>query len=99
MLVALLNHFQENTAFWIYFKYIDNDVLSSFAVFCQKGDNIDRFGRVKSLYKTGFCNYKLSLWHLRMPQEVLMSLPQDLSHPYSINGNKGLLSVISASNV
>ena len=53
---ALLNHFQENTAFDLF--AIDNDVLSSFAAFCQKGDNIDRL--VEYLVQTGFCNYKLA---------------------------------------
>lgn len=53
---ALLNHFQENSAFDLF--AIDNDVLSSFAAFCQKGDNIDRL--VEYLEQTGFCNYKLA---------------------------------------
>lgn len=53
---ALLNHFQENSAFDLF--AIDNDVLSSFAAFCQKGDDIDRL--VEYLEQTGFCNYKLA---------------------------------------
>ena len=53
---ALLNHLQESTAFNL--SSVDNDVLNSFAAFCQKGDNIDRLSEY--LVQCGFTNYRLA---------------------------------------
>ena len=53
---ALLSHLQESSAFDLY--SIDNDVLNSFAAFCQKGDNIDRLSEY--LVQCGFNNYRLA---------------------------------------
>jgi len=79
---ALLNHFQENTAFDLF--AIDNDVLSSFAAFCQKGDNIDRL--VEYLVQTGFCNYKLA-YGIYGATRGFTSLPKTFTSVL-INGNK-----------
>ena len=79
---ALLNHFQENTAFDLF--AIDNDVLSSFAAFCQKGDNIDRL--VEYLVQTGFCNYKLA-YGIYGATRGFASLPKTFTS-ILINGNK-----------
>lgn len=53
---SLLSHFQENTSFDLF--SIDSDVVTSFAAFCQKGDNIDRLSEY--LVQCGFSNYKLA---------------------------------------
>ena len=79
---ALLNHFQENSAFDLF--AIDNDVLSSFAAFCQKGDNIDRL--VEYLVQTGFCNYKLA-YGIYGATRGFASLPKTFTSVL-INGNK-----------
>ena len=79
---ALLNHFQENSAFDLF--AIDNDVLSSFAAFCQKGDNIDRL--VEYLVQTGFCNYKLA-YGIYGATRGFTSLPKTFTS-ILINGNK-----------
>ena len=79
---ALLNHFQENSAFDLF--AIDNDVLSSFAAFCQKGDNIDRL--VEYLVQTGFCNYKLA-FGIYGATRGFTSLPKTFTS-ILINGNK-----------
>ena len=79
---ALLNHFQENTAFDL--LAIDNDVLTSFAAFCQKGDDIDRL--VEYLVQTGFCNYKLA-YGLYGATRGFASLPKTFTSVL-INGDK-----------
>ena len=79
---ALLNHFQENTAFDLF--AIDNDVLTSFAAFCQKGDDIDRL--VEYLVQTGFCNYKLA-YGLYGATRGFASLPKTFTSVL-INGDK-----------
>ena len=79
---ALLNHFQENSAFDLF--AIDNDVLSSFAAFCQKGDNIDRL--VEYLVQIGFCNYKLA-YGIYGATRGFSSLPKTFTSVL-INGNK-----------
>lgn len=79
---ALLNHFQDNSAFDLF--AIDNDVLSSFAAFCQKGDNIDRL--VEYLVQTGFCNYKLA-YGIYGATRGFASLPKTFTSVL-INGNK-----------
>lgn len=79
---ALLNHFQENSAFDLF--AIDNDVLSSFAAFCQKGDNIDRL--VEYLVQTGFCNYKLA-YGIYGATRGFASLPKTFTSVL-INGDK-----------
>lgn len=79
---ALLNHFQENAAFDLF--AIDNDVLTSFAAFCQKGDNIDRL--VEYLVQTGFCNYKLA-YGIYGATRGFASLPKTFTSVL-INGNK-----------
>lgn len=53
---ALLSHLQENSRFDL-FSY-NNEVMESFAAFCQKGDNIDRLKDY--LIQCGFSNYKLA---------------------------------------
>lgn len=53
---SLLSHFQENASFDLF--SIDSDVVTSFAAFCQKGDNIDRLSEY--LVQCGFSNYKLA---------------------------------------
>ena len=79
---ALLNHFQENSAFNLF--AIDNDVLTSFAAFCQKGDNIDRLAEY--LVQTGFCNYKLA-YGIYGATRGFASLPKTFTS-LLINGNK-----------
>ena len=79
---ALLNHFQENSAFDLF--AIENDVLSSFAAFCQKGDNIDRL--VEYLVQVGFCNYKLA-YGIYGATRGFTSLPKTFTSVL-INGNK-----------
>lgn len=79
---ALLNHFQENSAFDLF--AIDNDVLSSFAAFCQKGDNIDRLAEY--LVQTGFSNYKLA-YGIYGATRGFASLPKTFTS-ILINGNK-----------
>ena len=79
---ALLNHFQENSAFD--FFAIEHDVLSSFAAFCQKGDNIDRL--VEYLVQVGFCNYKLA-YGIYGATRGFTSLPKTFTSVL-INGNK-----------
>ncbi len=79
---ALLNHFQENSAFDLF--AIDNDVLSSFAAFCQKGDNIDRL--IEYLVQKGFCNYKLA-YGIYGATRGFASLPKTFTSVL-INGDK-----------
>ncbi|MCE9002031.1 hypothetical protein K0G09_12940 [Bacteroides fragilis] len=79
---ALLNHFQENSAFDLF--AIENDVLSSFAAFCQKGDNIDRLAEY--LVQIGFCNYKLA-YGIYGATRGFTSLPKTFTSVL-INGNK-----------
>lgn len=79
---ALLGHFQENSAFDLF--AIDDDVLTSFAAFCQKGDNIDRL--VEYLVQTGFCNYKLA-YGIYGATRGFASLPKTFTSVL-INGNK-----------
>ena len=79
---ALLNHFQENSAFDLF--AIDNDVLTSFAAFCQKGDDIDRLAEY--LVQTGFCNYKL-VYGIYGATRGFASLPKTFTSVL-INGNK-----------
>ena len=79
---ALLNHFQENSAFDLF--AIDNDVLISFAAFCQKGYDIDRLAEY--LVQTGFCNYKLA-YGIFGATRGFASLPKTFTSVL-INGNK-----------
>lgn len=79
---GLLRHFQENSAFDLF--AINNDVLTSFAAFCQKGDNIDRL--VEYLVQTGFCNYKLA-YGLYGATRGFTSLPKTFTSSL-INGDK-----------
>ncbi|MCQ2198108.1 MAG: hypothetical protein MJZ19_00090 [Paludibacteraceae bacterium] len=79
---ALLNHFQKNSAFDLF--VIDNDVLSSFAAFCQKGDDIDRLKEY--LVQVGFCNYKLP-YGIYGATRGFTSLPKTFTD-ILINGNK-----------
>lgn len=79
---ALLNHFQENSAFDLF--AIDNEVLTAFAAFCQKGDNIDRLEEY--LVQTGFCNYKLA-YGIYGATRGFASLPKTFTS-ILINGNK-----------
>lgn len=79
---ALLNHFQENSAFNLF--DIDNDVLTSFAAFCQKGDSIDRLAEY--LVQMGFCNYKLA-YGIYGATRGFASLPKTFTSVL-INGNK-----------
>lgn len=79
---ALLNHFQENSAFDLF--AIDNDVLTSFAAFCQKGDDIERLAEY--LVQTGFCNYKLA-YGIYGATRGFASLPKTFTSVL-INGDK-----------
>lgn len=82
---ALLNHFQENSAFDLFgIKNDSKNVLSSFAAFCQKGDNIDRLAEY--LAQTGFCNYKLA-YGIYGATRGFTSLPKTFTSVL-INGNK-----------
>ena len=53
---GLLSHLQESTAFDLF--SIDNDIMNSFAAFCQKGDDIDRL--YEYLVQCSFNNYRLA---------------------------------------
>ena len=53
---SLLSHLQESSAFDMF--SVENDVLNSFAAFCQKGDNIDRLSEY--LIQCGFNNYRIA---------------------------------------
>lgn len=79
---ALLNHFQENATFDLF--AINNEVLSSFAAFCQKGDSIDRLEDY--LVQKGFCNYKLA-FGIYGATRGFASLPKTFTSVL-INGNK-----------
>lgn len=79
---ALLCHFQENSAFDLF--AINNDVLTSFAAFCQKGDDIDRLAEY--LVQTGFCNYKLA-YGIYGATRGFASLPKTFTSVL-INGDK-----------
>lgn len=79
---ALLNHFQENSSFDLF--AIDNEVLSSFAAFCQKGDSIDRLEDY--LVQKGFCNYKLA-FGIYGATRGFASLPKTFTSVL-INGDK-----------
>ena len=80
---ALLSHLQESTAFDLY--SIDNDVLNSFAAFCQKGDNIDRLSEY--LVQCGFNNYRLA-FGLYGATRGFASLPKTFTSTL-INGDRG----------
>lgn len=79
---ALLNHFQENSAFDLF--DIENEVLSSFAAFCQKGDSIDRLEDY--LVQIGLSNYKLA-YGIYGATRGFTSLPKTFTSVL-INGNK-----------
>lgn len=79
---ALLNHFQKNSAFDLF--AVDNDVLPSFAAFCQKGDSIDRLAEY--LIQTGFSNYKLA-YGIYGATRGFASLPKTFT-TVLIDGNK-----------
>lgn len=53
---SLLSHLQESKAFDLY--AVENEVLNSFAAFCQKGDNIDRLSEY--LLQCGINNYRIA---------------------------------------
>lgn len=79
---ALLSHLQESSAFDLY--SIDNDVLNSFAAFCQKGDNIDRLSEY--LVQCGFNNYRLA-FGLYGATRGFASLPKTFASTL-INGDR-----------
>lgn len=79
---ALLSHLQESSAFDLF--SIDNDVLNSFAAFCQKGDNIDRLSEY--LVQCGFNNYRLA-FGLYGATRGFASLPKTFTSTL-INGDK-----------
>ena len=79
---ALLSHLQESSAFDLY--SIDNDVLNSFAAFCQKGDNIDRLSEY--LVQCGFNNYRLA-FGLYGATRGFASLPKTFTSTL-INGDR-----------
>ena len=79
---ALLSHLQESSAFDLY--SIDNDVLNSFAAFCQKGDNIDRLSEY--LVQCGFNNYRLA-FGLYGATQGFASLPKTFTSTL-INGDR-----------
>lgn len=79
---ALLNHLQESSAFDLY--SIDNDVLNSFAAFCQKGDNIDRLSEY--LVQCGFSNYRV-VFGLYGATRGFASLPKTFTSVL-INGDR-----------
>ena len=79
---ALLSHLQESSAFDLY--SIDNDILNSFAAFCQKGDNIDRLSEY--LVQCGFNNYRLA-FGLYGATRGFASLPKTFTSTL-INGDR-----------
>ena len=79
---ALLSHLQESSAFDLY--SIDNDILNSFAAFCQKGDNIDRLSEY--LVQCGFNNYRLA-FGLYGATRGFSSLPKTFTSTL-INGDR-----------
>lgn len=79
---ALLSHLQESSAFDLF--SIDNDVLNSFAAFCQKGDNIDRLSEY--LVQCGFNNYRLA-FGLYGATRGFASLPKTFTSTL-INGDR-----------
>ena len=81
----LLQYFQENSSFDI--SSINNEVLSSFAAFCQKGDNIDRLSDY--LIQCGFTNYRLA-FGLYGATRGFASLPKTFTKSL-INGDKEYL--------
>lgn len=81
---ALLDHFQENSAFNLFDTFDAMDVLPSFAAFCQKGDNIDRL--TEYLVQMGFPNKKLA-FGIYGATRGFASLPKTFTSVL-INGNK-----------
>lgn len=79
---ALLCHFQENASFDLFSS--DSDVITSFAAFCQKGDNIDRLSEY--LVQCGFSNYRLA-FGIYGATRGFASLPKTFTSVL-INGNK-----------
>lgn len=79
---ALLAHIQENSAFDLFST--KSDILSSFAAFCQKGDDIDRL--VEYLEQQGFCNYKF-VYGIYGATRGFKSLPKTFTSVL-IDGNK-----------
>lgn len=55
-IASLLKHFSENVSFNLH--AYDNNVIQSFAAFCQKGDDIDRLSEYLTL--CGFSDYRLA---------------------------------------
>lgn len=78
----LLSHFQESTSFNL-FSY-ENEVATSFAAFCQKGDNIDRLAEY--LVQCGFSNYRLA-YGIFGATRGFASLPKTFTSSL-INGDK-----------
>lgn len=79
---SLLNHFQENTPFDLF--AISNEVVASFAAFCQKGDDIDRL--TEYLIQCGFSNYRLA-YGIYGATRGFTSLPKTFTSTL-INGDK-----------
>lgn len=79
---ALLSHLQESSAFDLY--SVDNEVLNSFAAFCQKGDNIDRLSEY--LVQCGFNNYRVA-FGLYGATRGFASLPKTFTSTL-INGDR-----------
>ena len=79
---ALLRHLQESSAFDLY--SVDNEVLNSFAAFCQKGDNIDRLSEY--LVQCGFNNYRVA-FGLYGATRGFASLPKTFTSTL-INGDR-----------
>ena len=79
---SLLSHFQDNTGFDLF--SIEDDVLISFAAFCQKGDSIDRLKDY--LVQNGIGNYKFA-FGLYGATRGFASLPKTFTSAL-INGDK-----------
>lgn len=79
---SLLSHLQESKAFDLY--AVENEVLNSFAAFCQKGDNIDRLSEY--LVQCGFSNYRLA-FGLYGATRGFASLPKTFTSSL-INGDR-----------
>ena len=79
---SLLSHLQESKAFDLY--AVENEVLNSFAAFCQKGDNIDRLSEY--LIQCSFNNYRIA-FGLYGATRGFASLPKTFTSSL-INGDR-----------
>lgn len=79
---GLLTNMQQGESFDLF--SIDNDILQSFAVFCQKGEDIDRLSDY--MLQCGFCEYRFALG-LYGATRGFASLPKTFTSTL-INGEK-----------